>query len=167
MNRNFLEDSLWNLYPTLYSLSFSLIPESLQAEQICLDVLDLLILNDRKLLERILDDSSGEEGEQLSLQLRDVCLRHAWSLGIKRCLQLKDSLNFDSDLMNMAFYQLDAKNRGIIFLKASLKLALKDMQSITNCDRYEILSRLSHSRDQLLKEKTKRPLTSSTVAASV
>ena len=40
-------------YPTIYSLGFVLVPEPLQAEQICLDALDLLFISEKRDLSRL------------------------------------------------------------------------------------------------------------------
>lgn len=161
MSRDFLETSLCGLYPTFYSLSLALTPEPLQAEQICLDALDLLMLNKRKLLEQILGNSDKKDQDKEDQdKLRGACLGYIWSLGVKRNAHLRGGFDLDSGFIDTTFYKLGVVDRGIIFLKVFLGLGLKDVQSITGCDRYEILACLSRSREQLLKENTGRSVTS-------
>ena len=149
MSRTLLQESLGNIYPDLYSFSFSLIPEVLQAEQICLDSIDILSVKNKPLLYDFLYSPS----KQVQTQIKLNCLKNAWSLGTKRFQQIKDGIAIDKTLENKVFFTLDITHRGLLFLKTRLKLSSYDIELITGYDRYKILSFLTFSRSQLLKQK--------------
>ena len=151
MNKKLLEESFRDFYPTIYSLSFALVPEVLQAEQICLDVLELLGLRERRLMRELAQAPSNKQCPSLIKQLQISALGYAWGLGVKRFGQLKDGLRVGNGDFQEAFYLLGVIERGVLFLKMRLKLNLSDIEFISGHNRYEILSSLARSRDHLLQ----------------
>ncbi|MCY4644441.1 MAG: hypothetical protein OXB88_07465 [Bacteriovoracales bacterium] len=149
----FFKDS----YPLVYSLSFILVPETLQAEQICLDSLELLALKERKLMMRLAHTKS-QNTQPLWDQLKKNHLKYVWILGIKRFTQLKGNTETWHEKPDEFFFTQNVLERGILFLKTRLRLSLSDIEFITDCDRYKILSYLCKSRDDLLWESHKRNL---------
>ena len=146
-----MEESFRNFYPSIYSLSFALVPETLQAEQICLDVLELLRLKERRLMKKLTQVSSDKQWTSLLEQLQRKALKYAWDLGVKRFGQLKDGLKPGYGDPQEAFYLLGVVERGILFLKMRLKFGISDIEFISSRNRYEVLSYLARSRDHLLQ----------------
>ena len=151
VNKEFLEESLRDFYPDIYSLSFALVPEILQSEQICLDAAELLLLKEAWILEELLEVESQHEESRLLRELKKHYFKHVWELGVKRFDQLKGSLEVAEDYPKELFFNLGALERGILFLKVRSKFNLDDIEFISGCDRYEILSYLTKSRNDLLK----------------
>ena len=150
MNKKRLTEYFKELYPTIYSFSFTLVPEGLQAEQICLDALELLMVEDKKIMDQIVF-SSPQQATRLLQQLRRSYFKHICYLGVKRFGHLKGSLEVKVDRAKGAFFTLGVLQRGVLLLKTRLKFDLSDIEFITDCDRYEVLSHLAMARDGLLQ----------------
>ena len=150
MQRKYLTKHLNDLYPAAYSLSFILVPDNLQAEQVCIDSLKLLMLKENNLMEQIVA-VADKRREPLLEQLKKVYFKHICALGIKRFGQLRGSSSTKRDHHCGAFYDLSVLQRSALFLKGRLRFDLDDIEFIINRDRYDVLSYLAKSRDCLLQ----------------
>ena len=158
MNKKRLTEYFKELYPAIYSFSFTLVPEGLQAEQICLDALELLMVEEKKMMDQIVF-SSPQEAPQLLQQLRRNYFKHICYLGVKRFDHLKGSLEVKAHRPQGDFFTLSVLQRGVLFLKTRLKFDLGDIEFITGSDRYEVLSHLAKARDGLLQTSQGRSIT--------
>ena len=159
VDRKSLEHFIKDHYQNIYSFSFALVPEELQARQMALDALELFMTKERDLMNEIVLSNLNDAPDLLS-RLTVRYYKNVYELGVKRFDQLKGGLEIKVDRSVGSFYALGLNERAIIYLKMILKFDLGEIEQITEHTRYEILCILSSSREYLLRNNKQRSLPS-------
>lgn len=146
MNTKELESYLKTLHPDLYSFSYILIPDDLQASQLIVDAIANVLIDRRELIDRIL---KSEKAEAEKIELKNFLFRAIYLLARKRFHQIKSSMN----LHNLeAFYHLELDERALLFLKHKMKWGKDQMNFVTTLGSEEIVSILTKSRMNLSRD---------------
>ena len=146
MNTKELENYLKTLQPDLFSFSYILIPDDLQASQLIVDAIANVLIDRRELIDRIL---KNEKVETEKTELNHYLYRAIYLLARKRFHQIKSSMN----LNNLeAFYHLELDERALLFLKHKMKWSKDQMNFVTTLSSEEIVSILTKSRMNLSRE---------------
>lgn len=154
MDRKHLEKFIKDQYQNIYSFSYALVPDELQAQQIALDALDLLMNREDKLMRDIV--FAQEKPRVLLRQLTIKYYASVFEIGSKRFEQIKGGIEIKVDRSAGSFYALGLGERAVMFAKMILKLDLNEIEQITQHTRYEILSILNQSREYLLSNNAGR-----------
>ena len=155
MDRKSLERYLKTHYPSIYSFAFALVPEEVQARQIALDALQL-VLNEDKSFSNDMVFTMPEDAERVQQELISRYFRSVYRLGLKRFDHLKNGIEIKVDRSEGSFYALGVQERAILFLKSRLKFNLDEIEFIMEVDRYQVLLLLNQSREYLVRNKEGR-----------
>ncbi len=141
------EKYLINLHPDLYSFSYILIPDDLQASQLIIDSIANFIIDKKSSLEKILSESI--RNEILLTEIKHLICKSIYDIAKKRFHQIKSSVDLNS---LDPFYQLDFDERAVIFLRHKFKINNELICFITNLAHDELVALLSRARTKLCKE---------------
>lgn len=143
---------LKNLHPDLYSFSYILIPDDLQASQLIVDSLANVMLEKKSMVERILSKNDHND-EDLKL-LKSQIFKAIFEIAKKRFHQIKSAV----DLENLdPFYHLEFEERATVFLKHRYKINIELICFITNMGHDELVAVLSRARTKLCLELAAEP----------
>lgn len=147
-----LELYLKNLHPDLYSFSYILIPDDLQASQLVVDSISNVLLEKKSFIERML--SKREKNEEELKQLKSQILKAVFDVAKKRFHQIKSAVNLE----NLdPFYHLEFEERATVFLKHKQKINIELICYITNMGHDELIAVLSRARTKLCLELATEP----------
>lgn len=131
-------------------------PDELQAQQIALDALDLLMNREDKLMRDIV----FAQAKPVEL-LRKLTIKYyasVYEIGSKRFDQIRGGIEIKVDRSQGSFYALGINERAVMFAKMILRLELNEIEQITQHTRYEILSILNQSREYLISNNSGRSI---------
>ena len=143
VKKNQIESYLVTIYPELYDFAFALIPEDLQAEQMVIDAVCVLMINDAGMLNTFGDKALG--GQELYFKVQRQMYKHLFTLGQKRSEQMTNGMKGQST--HPDFFQMDLPSRAVLFLKHKTTLDIGDLEYITDLERSEVLGRLNLARE--------------------
>lgn len=146
------EKYLKNLHPDLYSFSYILIPDDLQASQLIVDSIANVVLEKKALIEKITSDSDKHEVELVELKYQ--MFKAIFEIAKKRFHQIKSAVNLEN---LEAFYHLEYEERATIFLKHRYKINIELICFITNLGHDELIAVLSRARTKLCLELKNEP----------
>ena len=143
------ETHLQSVIPDLYSFSYALIPDVLQAQQVVIDAISAIVLTKSEFFEQGLLEDQDEE-----IFLKNVkvdLLQCIFSLSKKRIDQISDGIDeepFDSDEF-APFYSLDLLSRAIIFLSEVGNFSLQDISEVIKRPFHEVISQRAFAQNEL------------------
>ena len=144
-----LEAHLQFIHPQVFSFTFALIPEQLQADQIILDSLSRLFIERNDLIREIMaghNPNYQKTQNRLSLALMEC----VYPLALKRADQLQENLGKGNDIQESpAFFQLSLPQRAVLFLKAQTIMSWDDVALICGMERYMAISYVTAAREHL------------------
>lgn len=143
-----------NLIPDLYSFSYALIPDDLQASQVVLDSLGVIILEKKSLIENLLVAKFDENQDKLKKDFELYFYRILFQLTQKRLAQLRASLQ-ESDSLDVPFFTLSLDEKAILFLDEWTKFNIEELCFIFGKEKIELLTLLNISKNTF-KEKIER-----------
>jgi hypothetical protein len=144
-----LERYLNNQFNSLYGFAYILVPDELQASQICIDSISSFLLECKDLVSDFLDDKSVNQEIKIKLY------QFVYNLSVKRDVQLT---TLSTENRNSSFfYQLDINKRGIIYLRDRSQLLLSEIELIVGRRNYEIINDYELAKN-LVQLKEQRPL---------
>ncbi len=112
--------------------------DDLQAQQVVIDSFAALLIKRPNLLESIVTE-----------ELRMAWYSEVYKLGRKRVIQLGSQDNFEYEEQYIPFYLMDINARVILYLKDKCKFSFQEIIQVTNLKRYEIITLLNSSREQI------------------
>lgn len=130
---------------SLYSFSFALIPDDLQAYQMALDSIGAYLIElkeDEKLADLLKAKLTPLDLKFHRLNLYQKC----FALGIKRHRQITYDSQSAMIKEHQYYYALEVKQRAALFLKHKLSFSLEDMTFITLYPKIELISLLQTAR---------------------
>lgn len=139
---------LKNLFPKLYSFSYSIIQDDLQATQITIDAFTGYSWEEKEKIEELLECEDYSEGQKLLFNIELSYYKIIYQLAVKRQKQLNHSIK-DSG-QNGDFFALPILDRAILFLKYKTKLDIIDIENILNLKRYEVINYLNLAKRSIL-----------------
>ncbi len=135
------EKYLSSQFNTLYSFAYNLIPDELQASQVCIDAISTLLLEDAD----IIDDF--QNGRKEDLEIRIKLNRYAYNLCQKRENQLPPLMKGDNP--HNKFYELDLQKRAIISLRENSAFSIEEIEKIIDKRNYEIINEFELAKNQI------------------
>ncbi len=146
------EKYLINLHPDLYSFSYILIPDDLQASQLIIDSIANFIIDKKSSLEKILSESI--RNEILLTEIKHLICKSIYDIAKKRFHQIKSSV----DLNGLdPFYQLDFDERAVIFLRHKFKINNELICFISSMGQDELIAVLTKARAKICIELKNEP----------
>ncbi len=139
------ESYLKKIHPDLYSFSFILIPDDLQASQLIVDGLSYVLMNKRSIFDRLINKS-----QNFSIELDDFKMnlyKAIYEIAQKRFLQIRTSVE-TKDLDN--FYSLEFDERAVIFLRQKLKFSHNDICFTVSLGKDDLMKIATQARNKLV-----------------
>ena len=145
------------LFPELTSFSFALIPDELQANQMVLDAMSVLVVQEKEVIEnyfqeRVAINSRHEETGKLEFQryrIKTSLYKNIFKIAFRRAPQLESSILPGED--KAAFYAVDLTSRAIVFLKHKTHFELTDIEDIVDKNNSEVISLLQIGRKSFIE----------------
>ncbi len=134
-----IERLLTNDLPHFYSFAFVLIPDDLQASQLVVDSISQLLISDREILLKKINDKKW---------MKESVGQKIFELAQKRFSQIRLGI----DLVNEHkenFYKLDIEERAALFLKEVSKLQYEEIAWILNKTSGQLNAILASARYKL------------------
>lgn len=132
----------------LYSFSFILIPDDLQASQLVVDSISTLFVMNKSMIQKWIN------GQELGFkacenEIMRMLLKTIYELAHKRFEQIR--VGFDGQKRAL-FYELTIEEKATLFLKEKFNLDLETIAFILDSNNLEIVSRLKNARLHLIEE---------------
>ena len=141
------EHFLIHIHRDLFNFAFALIPDDLQAEQIVLDSIHVLVLNNNEVVKNMLIVEEDIRTLETLKEIKRELMKSIYNLSKKRFQQIKSAINFDGKYS--PFYLLDSEEKAILYLKQIANLSLEELEVIIDKDKYHLISRLNSARNNL------------------
>lgn len=141
-----LEKFIQNLSPDLYSFAYILIPDDLQATQLMIDAVGVVMIEKISILEKWMLVIK-EKSEAINEEIKKLLFRAIFEISKKRINQLKLSLTPPEG--DNAFFQLDFEAKAALYLKVRGELDLNAIEFVMGQSRPEVLALLSTARINL------------------
>ncbi len=139
---NKVDEHLMTFTPELFSFSYALIPDELQAQQIVTDSLAVLALKHQELLETVfVGDSDTRERKDRFIKV--ALFESAYSLATKR----EKQLNISNE-SNRSFYLLPITSRALLFLTFKTDFTQEEFADIISRDKYEVAAMCAIARKE-------------------
>ena len=149
MNKNDLTSYIFLINSELFSFSYSLVPEQLQAQQIVLDAIYASIISDKNLEEKI-ENCVGPKSEEVFWEcLKKSLYQHIYRIAKRRFIQLANSLEINENFSS--FYKLKFDEKAVLYLKHVLNFDFDDIEEILQITNSEVLIHLNCARNHLMK----------------
>lgn len=163
-----VETYLKRIDSELFSFSFALLPDDLQAQQVVIDSLGILFVEKDQLLDQVISSKEDDElNEQRDNNDNHVChyeqhdirsqkvlndikvflFKSAYCLCVKRFMQIKNSLKMDG--MFIPFFNLELKEKAILYLKFKTPFLNSEIQEILGVDEVAFVSGLNNAKLKL------------------
>lgn len=146
------EKYLKNLHPDLYSFSYILIPDDLQASQLIIDSIANILLDKKILIEKLL--ASTDKNELELKELKFLLFKTIFELAKKRFHQIKSSVNLEN---LEPFYHLEYEERATLFLKHRFKINNELICFISSMGQDELIAVLTKARAKICIELKNEP----------
>lgn len=129
------------LLDQLYQFSFALLPDELEAEQLVIDGVNGFVIKEKKLLESLEVEISGE----LRRFFFQKMVGHIYSLATKRMVHFK--LDHQDH-----FYHLPLRDRAIMVLRYQMNYAPENIEDFLGIARWEVIEGIHNSRFMLMNQ---------------
>ena len=128
-----VDQHLMTFTADLFSFSYALIPDELQAQQIVTDALTVLVLRHQELIENIfVGDADTRERKDRFIKV--ALFESTYSLASKRERQL----NIGKGEESLSFYLLPVESRALLFLTYKTNFTQNEYADILSRDKYEV-----------------------------
>lgn len=141
-----LEKFIQNLSPDLYSFAYILIPDDLQATQLMIDAVSVVMIQKISILDKWMM-TSVDKSQATFEEIKRLLFRSIFEISKKRINQLKLSLTPPEG--DTAFFQLEFDAKAALYLKVRGELDLNAIEFIIGLSRPEVLALLSTARIKL------------------
>lgn len=138
-----LEKFIQNLSTDLYSFAFILIPDDLQATQLMIDSVSVLMIKNKALIEKW-KSADVKEVVNHSLDIRIHLYKSMYDLSKKRYNQLR--LSFKEIEDGAGFFSLAFDDKAALFLQERTEFSLELIEFILGKTRGEVLAHLYSAR---------------------
>jgi DNA-directed RNA polymerase specialized sigma24 family protein len=132
----------------LFSFSFCLLPDELQAQQLLLDALSVFTLGEKDLIEEF--ETVEDPARKLAMMkvLRKSIMRAIFHMASKRSGQLESSLTTGDNTPDV-FFHLALSQRAVLYLKHKLNFDFSEIEHILGKPSTEVMGILSQGRMRL------------------
>lgn len=147
MKRSEFFSLLQPLTSKLYSMSYSLLPDDLQAEQLIIDSINAFLLRERtQLLKRTIDPDNKKEIQLLRRSYFKSILRYMGDIGVRRSHQLSEQMRLSRPENYESFFSLEPKVRFAMKLRYEAQFNVEEIEDILQIPRYEVIEKLHNGR---------------------
>lgn len=137
-----------NLFPKLYSFSYTIIQDDLQATQITIDAFTGYSWEEKDQIEELMDSLDYGETQRAIFNMELALYKIIYQLAIKRDKQL--NIESEKSGQNRAFFSLPILDRALLFLKYKTVLEIEDIETILNLKRHEVINYLNLAKRSFL-----------------
>ena len=137
---------LIQLSPKLFSFAYALLPDVLQAQQLVIDSIALLITERKEWVEEAAKIMAAQAVATRSTLIQRYLYRHIFLIGRTRAKQLVTKA--PPEYAN--FYNLPITSRAVLFLHHQTAWAIDDIDDILSLERPVLAAHLQQARQQLL-----------------
>lgn len=131
----------------LFSFSFALIPDELQAHQVVVDSICVLMLRETSLIRELADETERKREIKKLSNIRKFLYKNILKLGKKRFRHVEAGLNAGTEFA--PFFCLGLEDKAVLFLKHKTVFSLDDISWIFGKSRSEVIVRLNCARNSL------------------
>ncbi len=149
MKRNELISIVDSIIPGLYSFSYALIPDELQAEQLIVDAYSVFLIREAEDIEALEAQSARERAASKKFAQTSLLI-DIFDLAKKRAPQLTSLLRNVREYGR--FYELDILHRGVLGAKENLHLNNIQIGEVFALKSHQVLEALHNARAVLLSE---------------
>ncbi|HLE11377.1 MAG: hypothetical protein A2504_17155 [Bdellovibrionales bacterium RIFOXYD12_FULL_39_22] len=142
-----LEHYLEHNYKDLFNFAFSLLPDDLQAQQLVLDSVQVLLLDDNELIRACIEKDDFSSSNPLLKQVKNFLLKSIYNIASKRFSQIRSSIIVEGE--HAPFYALPFEEKAILFLKHKLNLNFSEIEEVTGLARVSVIEKLNSARSDL------------------
>jgi DNA-directed RNA polymerase specialized sigma24 family protein len=147
-NKSGLKEYLERNLNDLFSFSFCLLPDELQAQQLLLDALSVFALGEKDLVEEFEVVVDPQRKLALMKVLRKSIMRAIFHMASKRASQLESTL-FSRENTPDVFFHLAISQRAVLYLKHKLNFDFSEIEHILGKHSTEVMGILSQGRVRL------------------
>lgn len=144
------EKYLKEINPEIFSFSYVLVPDDLQAQQLVVDALYILSLEYGGLIAEVL---KSKDDSKLS-EVKKTLYKQVYTIGKKRFFHLKNGLKVDDKFR--VFYMLELEQKAILFLKQKSSFEIDEISQILNLERHEVIAKLNSARKNVIENSGKK-----------
>jgi len=136
------------IFPDLKSFSYALIPDDLQAQQLVIDSISVLLLQEKELIEKLVNEEKDAMDFHM-FRIKIFLYKNIFKLAVKRIPQLESSIGAGED--HAAFYVIGVSKRATLFLQHKTTFDYADIQDILEKTKTEVISLLQRGRSQFIE----------------
>ena len=147
-----LKEYILTLRTDLFSFAYVIIPDDLQAQQLVVDSVGVVLADNISLVEDFFDDNRKGLADDfvLNTKLKLLFFKQLYLIGVKRIEQLGQNLNnFETDGDFSRFYMMSSVDRALIYLKEKTSFCIDDILIIAGVERPEFFRSTEKSRQIL------------------
>ena len=150
MKKGDLEKYLHQINPELFSFSFAMVPDRLQAQQIVLDSIYLLLLEEKELIGKVSSVEYSEVEKIYFEKVRKFLYGQIFKIGKKRFFQVGIGLKAEGKYD--PFYKLTFNEKAILYLKQKMNFDFEELEEILGLTNVAIMTQLNSGRYNLMKK---------------
>lgn len=144
MNISEFENYIDRFFDPLFSFAFAMIPDQLQASQICIDSISAFLVENKIVIRKFIE-ASDEQRSERSTEIQEILYSYAFNLSQKREGHL-GHINQDNF---KDFYELNIKERALLFLREKTSFSLNQIERIVGLRNYEIINLYELAKNKL------------------
>ena len=154
MKRKDFFSLLQPLTEKLYRLSFNLLPDDLQAEQLVIDAINAYLIKERKqiMAARDLQEISKKDVQIQRRQHFKGIIRYLAEIGVRRGTQLAEQMKRTRPVEFADFFGLEPKVRLVLSLRYDFQFTVEEIEDMVGIPRYEVIEKLHNGRFLLLTD---------------
>lgn len=145
MRVNDVQLYLEKINPELFSFSYALVPDDLQAQQIVIDAAALLFSEENKLLFNL--NFHNERWQLRSSRIKKILYQFIFRICKRRFRQIKESIKWNDEYA--PFFKLELEERAVIFLKHKTHMDIEDIEEILEVQKPYVLAKINCAREKL------------------
>jgi len=131
----------------LYKLSFNLLPDSLQAEQLVIDGINAFLLKEKKaIFNKEFSTQNSSEVQSLKKWVFKSVIKHLCDIGLKRSFQLGPQVTLEYGDDFKKFFSLDATTRLVLTMRFNLSFSVDEISDLLEIPRYGVIEKIHNGR---------------------
>ena len=135
------------IFSPLFTYSYALIPDGLQANQLLIDSLTGMITEETELFHKLVQNVDVEIKQSILFKIKLTLYNYILNIASRR----ESQLNIEStDQKYFPFYSLEVEERALVFLNNMTSLNASDMLEIFNLDKIEIINKIALAENKMM-----------------
>ena len=138
-----------NLFPKLYSFSYSIIQDDLQATQITIDALTGYSWEEKESVKGLLEIEDYSEFQRVFYEMELALYKIIFQLAAKREKHLNFKTGGEGNIAS-DFFKLTILDRAILYLKYKRELEFEEIENILGLKRHQVINFLNLAKKSFL-----------------